>query len=115
MADKKIKRKEVICVELVPWKPFGELGSFRGEMDRLPNRLFGERPLVRAFAEEWSPSVDISETKDNFIVKAELPGLDSKDVNVSISGDLLIIKGEKKKEEEESEHAWVLPGNNCNT
>jgi HSP20 family protein len=96
-------------MELVPWRPFGELGSFRGEMDRLRNRLFGERPLVRAFAEEWSPSVDISETKDNFIVKAELPGLESKDVNVSISGDLLIIKGEKKKEEEEKdEHHYCV-------
>jgi len=96
-------------MELVPWKPFGELGSFRGEMDRLRDKLFGERPLVRAFTEEWLPSVDISETRDNFIVKAELPGLESKDVNVSISGDLLIIKGEKKKEEEEKDehHHYV--------
>jgi len=47
--------------------------------------------------EEWLPSVDISETKKNFIVKAELPGLDAKDVNVSLPGDLLTIKGEKKK------------------
>jgi len=96
-------------MELVPWRPFGELGSFRGETDRLRNRLFGERPLARAFAEEWLPSVDISETKDDFIVKAELPGLEAKDVNVSISGDLLIIKGEKKKEEEEKDehHHYV--------
>jgi len=78
-------------------------------MDRLRDKLFGERPLVRAFTEEWLPSVDISETRDNFIVKAELPGLESKDVNVSISGDLLIIKGEKKKEEEEKDehHHYV--------
>jgi len=89
--------------------PFGEIGSFRGEMDRLRDKLFGERPLARAFKDEWAPSVDISETKDNFIVKAELPGLESKDVNVSISGDLLIIKGEKKKEEEEKDehHHYV--------
>ena len=105
----KLKRKEMICMELVPWKHFGELGSFRGEMDRLRDKLFGERPLARAFTEEWAPSVDISETKDNFIVKAELPGLESKDVNVSISGDLLVIKGEKKKEEEEKDehHHYV--------
>ena len=96
-------------MELVPWKPFGEIGPFRGEMDRLRDRLFGEKPLARALTEEWAPSVDISETKDNFIVKAELPGLESKDVNVSISGDLLIIKGEKKKEEEEKdEHHYYV-------
>ena len=51
---------------------------------------------IKNLTEEWLPSVDISETKKNFIVKAELPGLDAKGVNVSLSGDLLTIKGEKK-------------------
>jgi len=63
-------------------------------MDRLRRQFFGEAPLARAFTEEWSPTVDISETKDKLIIKAELPCLEAKDVNVSISGDLLVIKGE---------------------
>ena len=96
--------EEVICMELVPWTPFGgELSSFRREMDRLWNRILGETPLTRMVTEEWAPSVDISETKEKIVVKAELPGLEAKDVNVSISGDLLRIKGEKKKEEEEKD------------
>ena len=95
-------------MELVPWKPFGELGSFRGEMDRLRDKLFGERPLFRSVTEEWLPSVDISETKDNFIVKAELPGLESKDVNVSISGDLLLIKGEKKRKRKRRTNTIIM-------
>ena len=90
-------------MELMPWRPFGELGSIRSEMDRLWNKFLGETPFARSFTEEWSPSVDISETKDKLVIKAELPGLDVKDVNVSISGDLLTIKGEKKKEEEEKD------------
>ena len=89
-------------MELIPWRPFG-LTSFRREMDDLWNRFFGETPSLRRFAGEWAPSVDISETKDNFVVKAELPGLEAKDVNVSISGNVLTIKGEKKKEEEEKD------------
>jgi len=72
-------------------------------MDRLWDRLGGETPLSRTFGETWSPSVDISETKDNFVVKAELPGLETNDVNVSISGDILTIKGEKKTEKEEKD------------
>jgi len=85
-------------MELVPWRPFGgELSSLRREMDNLWNRFFGKTPLARRVTEEWWPSVDMSETKDSFIVKAELPGLDAKDVDVSISGDVLTIKGEKKK------------------
>ena len=93
-------------MELVPWRPLGgELSSFRREMDRLWNHVLGEKAFSGKFAEEWAPSVDISETKDNFVVKAELPGLDTEDVNVSISGDILTIKGEKRKEtEDKDEH-----------
>ena len=95
-------------MELVPWRPMGgELSSFRREMDRLWGRFFGETPFSRFLTEEWAPSVDISETEDDFIVRAEIPGLEAKDVNVTLSGDLLIIKGEKKKEEEEKdEHCY---------
>jgi HSP20 family protein len=78
-------------------------------MDRLWNRFLGETSLARRFGEEWSPSVDVSETKDNILIKAELPGLEAKDVDVSISGDMLTIKGEKKKEQEEKDehHHYV--------
>jgi HSP20 family protein len=93
-------------MELTPWRPFGELSPFRKEMDRLWNRFLGETSFAKTFDEMWSPSVDISETKDNFVVKAELPGLEAKDVNVSISGDVLTIKGEKKAEEEEKDEHY---------
>ncbi|UCE33875.1 MAG: Hsp20/alpha crystallin family protein [Deltaproteobacteria bacterium] len=97
-------------MDLVPWRPFGgELSSLRREMDRMWDRFFGETPLTRRIGEEWWPSVDMSETKDNYVVKAELPGLEANDVDVSISGDVLTIKGEKKKEEEEKDehHHYV--------
>lgn len=90
-------------MELVPWRPFGELSSFRGEMDKLWDRFLCERPFAKDLSEAWSPSVDISETEDTLFVKAELPGLEAKDVDVSLSGDLLTIKGEKKKEKEEKD------------
>ena len=59
-------------MEIVPRSPFGELGTLRREMDDLWNRFFGETRLPRIFAWEWLPSMDISETKDNLVVKAEL-------------------------------------------
>ena len=91
-------------MEIIPWRPFGgELSSLRQEMDRLWDRFVGELPLARRISGEWSPTVDVSEAKDNFIIEAELPGIDEKDVSVTISGDVLTIKGEKKKEEEEKD------------
>ena len=91
-------------MELVPWRPFErEVSPFRRDIEDLWNRFFGETPLARRVTEEWWPTVDMAETKDSFILKAELPGLDAKDVEVSISGDVLTIRGEKKKEEEEKD------------
>ena len=96
-------------MELVPWRPFRELSTFRREMDNLWDRFFGEEPFGRKFIGEWAPSVDVSETKNEVLIKAELPGLEAKDIDVNISGDLLSIKGEKKKEEEEKDehHHYV--------
>jgi len=91
-------------MEIIPWRPIGrELSSLHQEMDRLWDRFVGETPLVRRITGEWWPTVDVSESKDNFIIKAELPGMDASDVNVSVSGNVLTIKGEKKKEEEEKD------------
>ncbi len=90
-------------MELIPWKPFRELGSLRKEMDSLWDRFFGGALSTGLLREAWVPSVDISETKEGFVVKAELPGLDARDVNVNISGDILTIKGEKKTEREQKD------------
>jgi HSP20 family protein len=49
----------------------------------------------------WEPRLDMSETKDILTIKAEIPGLEAKHLDVSVSGDALTIKGEKKREQEE--------------
>lgn len=91
-------------MELTPWRPFGrELGSLRREMDRIWDRFMGEMPLSRIFKGEWAPSVDISEDKNNIILKAELPGMEAKDVEVNLTDNVLTIKGEKKEEKEQKD------------
>jgi HSP20 family protein len=94
--------------ELTPWRPFTELSSLRREMDRLWENFFGERPFSRVWEREWTPSLDMSETKDNFVVKTEVPGIDAKDIDISLTGDVLTIKGEKKQEKEEKEEDYHL-------
>ena len=100
-------------MELVPWRPFGEVGSLRREMDRLWDRFVGETPFARAFTEEWLPSVDVSETKDKVLIKVDLPGLEAEDVNVSVSGEILTIKGEKEKEKEEKDEHYYCCERYC--
>jgi HSP20 family protein len=57
---------------------------------------------------EWLPSLDVAETKNELVVKAEVPGMDAKDINISLSDGMLTVKGEKKQEREEKEADYHL-------
>ena len=87
--------------------------SFRSEMDRLFDR-FGFPSLRRVFDIEpaWRsassfsfsvPAIDMSEDEKAYKISAELPGIDAKDIDVSVSGDMLVLKGEKRQEKEEKD------------
>lgn len=87
--------------------------SFRSEMDRLFDR-FGFPSFRRMFDVEpfWGneasfgvtvPAVDVTEDDKAYKITAELPGLDQKDLEVSVTGDVLVIKGEKRQEREEKD------------
>jgi len=101
--------------ELQTWKPFRELAPFRDfermrrEMDRFWDSFF-DGGLRRTTEEggEWLPSLDVAETKDELVVKAEVPGMEPKDIDISLSDGVLTIKGGKKKEKEEKEADYHL-------
>lgn len=88
---------------LTPWEPLKELEEIRREIDDIfemrPFR-FGLKPLL---ARSFSPAIDIIDKKDKIVVKAEVPGVDKKDMTISISDDELVIKGEVKREQEVNE------------
>jgi HSP20 family protein len=84
---------------LTPWTGTG----LKREMDRLFERFF-ESPWTEVPAlGDWTPALDVSEGKDAITVKAELPGVDGKDIAVSLEGDMLTIKGEKEQKKEEKD------------
>ena len=89
---------------LIPWRESKEVDHFKNEMDRLFDRFFDWRPtLFGSEDSRWVPSVDISETPKAVIIKAEVPGMDPKDIQVSISNNILTIQGEKRHEKEEED------------
>jgi HSP20 family protein len=72
-------------------------------MDRLFERFF-ESPWAELPAlGDWTPALDVTEGKDAITVKAELPGVEPKEIAVSLEGDLLTIKGEKEQKKEEKD------------
>jgi len=93
---------------LIPWRPFGELE----EMERHFEDIFGRSLLPSAWrrvpATEmgWAPAIEVFEKEDNFVVKAELPGMKQEEIDVSVIGDTLTIKGERKAESEVKEEDY---------
>jgi len=86
--------------------PYRELPMIRSEMGRLFDDVFSSFPTFyperrRGLLEgEWLPKVDVAETEENVIVTAELPGVKLDDVTITVTDDILTIKGEKKEEKE---------------
>ena len=85
------------------WDPFDELTMLRNRMDRLWSRMTAEDETALA---DWSPTSDVVETKDEIMIKAELPGIDEKDVDIEIENGVLTIKGERKAEKETEEKGF---------
>jgi len=95
--------------EISPWRPFRDLERMRKEMDRLWDSFFEGRPSRKAEeVGEWLPTLDVLETKNDLVVRAEIPGIDPKDIDISLANDILTIKGEKKQEIEEKEENYHL-------
>jgi HSP20 family protein len=92
-------------MSIIRWDPFDEIMSMRESMDRLFEDFFSRRPR-NAGPLVWQPAVEISETDNDIVVKAELPGIDPKNVEVNVTGDGLTIKGEAKTEQEEKKRNY---------
>jgi HSP20 family protein len=92
---------------IVRWEPFRDLVTAQRDFDRLFRGAFsaqsGETELS---TRSWAPPVDIYETEDAIVLKAELPGVDPKDVEVRVEDNTLYLKGERKFEKEVKEQNY---------
>lgn len=91
---------------LIRFEPMREMISLREAMDRLFNEAF--TPSIGLTAGWQVPAVDLYQTNDEVVIKAALPGLKADDVQISITGDMLTLKGEFKQEDEKKERSYHL-------
>jgi HSP20 family protein len=94
---------------LIRWEPVRELNTIQTEMNRLFNTFFdsptpanGGQIAVR----RWIPAMDVVETEDHFVLRADLPGLSESDVNVELDDRVLTISGERKAEHEQRSEGY---------
>ena len=105
--------KEVFTMAIIRrrdyYEPFAELERLHDEVNRLFDFSLGRFPErdIGLLETGWVPAVDVFDSKDNVMVKADLPGLKKDEIDVTIQGDTVIITGEKKHDAEVKENDYV--------
>ena len=84
-------------VSMERWDPFRSMTDIQGEVNRLFDSFLGRpaTPANGSAVRTWAPVLDMRETKDDVVLSFELPGISEKDVSLSITGDLLTVRGER--------------------
>jgi HSP20 family protein len=93
---------------LARWTPYRDMMSVRDEMNRVLSEVFGRNTNDEStwFSGAWTPPVDIYETDDALVMKAELPGFSKDDISIEMKENTLVIKGERKREDEVKEGSY---------
>jgi HSP20 family protein len=92
---------------LTRWEPVREMMTLREAMDRLFDDAF-TRPLSLRDGGSSAPAIDMYQTDNDVVVKAALPGFKAEDVQINVTGEVLTIRGEMKRAEEQNEKAWHI-------
>ncbi len=94
---------------LIRWEPVRELQTVQNEMNRLFNSFF-DSPAPRgnggAALRRWIPAMDVVETDDHFVLRADLPGMSESDVKIELDDNVLTISGERKSEHEQRSEGY---------
>jgi HSP20 family protein len=86
---------------LMRWDPARELDTLQGDFNRLFDSFFGRRDSATASGTgRWVPAMDLVETDDSLVLRADLPGMDREDIDVEVKDGALTISGERKSEHE---------------
>ena len=91
------------------FKPMDDISILNREMNRLfnsmGNRTFNEEESIDE--QIWTPRANISETKDNYNIELDLPGITKEEIQINLKDNSLQIEGERKESKEEKDHNWV--------
>src|SRR3954467_6571347 len=93
---------------IVRWEPLREFSTLQNEMNRLFNSVF-DAPTTNGNGgtlRRWMPAMDLVETGDHFVLRADLPGLSESDVNIEVEDRVLTISGERKAEQTENKDGY---------
>lgn len=89
---------------LIRWQPLQEMETLRRQMDRMCGELASvnrDAPIT------WKPAIELQDTEDSLILRAQIPGIEAKDLDIRISREAVVITGERRYEKKEQEGGYV--------
>lgn len=91
---------------LVKWDPSRELDLLQSDMNRLFDSFFQGRNGAQNGSRRWIPPMDLAETETEYVLRADLPGLEEGDIDVEVKDNVLRVSGERRAEHEESREGY---------
>ena len=92
---------------IVRWEPLRELTTLQNEMNRLFGTVFDTpAPSNGGTLRRWMPAMDLVETQEHFVLRADLPGLAQEDVAIEVEDRVLTVSGERKSEHDDSKEGY---------
>ena len=93
---------------ITSWRGRREVDRFRGEVDRLFDDFFNRSPFNRNLEKaDWSSPIDVPENEKEIIIHAEIAGMEAKEIDISLDGKVLTIRGERKQKKEDKDMCYL--------
>lgn len=93
-------------MNMIRYQPWRTLSDLHSEVNRLFENPLARMPEDETTACDWIPSVDVREEDERFVLHADLPGIDPKDINITMESGVLTIRGERKTESTTTDHGY---------
>jgi HSP20 family protein len=90
---------------LVRWDPTRDLDTLQTDVNRVFDAFFGDR-AANGRARRWVPAIDLVETDEHFVLRADLPGMGEDDINIELEDGMLTVSGERKSEHESKNEGY---------
>ena len=90
-------------MRLVRWQPFAEMESLRHQMDRMFDELAG---INSQSSTSWTPAIEIQDREDSLVLRAEIPGVEAKDLDIQVAREAVAISGEHRYENKTQEQSF---------
>lgn len=88
---------------LIRWQPFGEIEQLRRQMDQMFDEISGSNGLSQV---TFKPAIELTDGEENLTLRAEVPGVEAKDLDISVTRDAVTIKGEHRYQNETQEKGF---------